>query len=126
MRLLWICLGGALGTGARYALGNLVLRLAGAGFPFHTLVVNVLGSFLISVVVHVGTTTGALSPTLRAVLVTGVLGGFTTYSSFNHETLAQLERGAVLLGLANVLATVGGCLVAGWLGLVTARAVTGA
>lgn len=66
---------------------------------------------------RVGLTSGLLSPTLRVALSVGVLGGFTTYSTFNYETLEYLRAGAHGLGLANVLATVGGCLIAGHAGL---------
>lgn len=120
-RLLLVCLGGAAGTGARYLLGNAVLRLAGEGFPWHTLAVNLLGSFLIGILAHVGATTELLRPGLRALLTTGVLGGFTTYSSFNHETLALFEQGAAHLALLNLGATVIGCLAAGLAGLAAAR-----
>jgi CrcB protein len=70
-------------------------------------------------------TTGAIGPTLRVALTTGVLGGFTTYSSFNYETLALLEQRSWLLGCANLGGTVLGCLAAGVLGLVAARSLVG-
>ncbi|HET9315661.1 MAG TPA: CrcB family protein, partial [Vicinamibacteria bacterium] len=85
-RFLLVCLGGAVGTGARYLVSMAALRLLGAGFPYGTLTVNVLGSFLLGAIMHVGVTTTLLSPTARLVLATGVMGGFTTYSSFNYET----------------------------------------
>ncbi len=124
-RFLWICLGGAVGTAARYLLSSWVARTAGPAFPLGTLAVNLLGSFLISAVVHVALTTGAIGPTLRVILTTGVLGGFTTYSSFNYETLALLEQRSWLLGLANLGGTVLGCLAAGILGLAAARSLVG-
>ena len=82
-RLLWICLGGAVGTGARYLLSGWLLRWLGPAFPYGTLAVNVLGSFLMGVLMHLALSTGSFSPTLRLTLTTGVLGGFTTYSTFN-------------------------------------------
>jgi len=85
-RLFWICLGGAVGTGARYILAGWVLRLLGPAFPFGTLLINVLGSFAISVVMHLALSAKLIAPTLRLTLATGVLGGFTTYSTFNYET----------------------------------------
>ena len=125
-RFFLVCLGGAVGTGARYAIGNLVLALpAAAGFPWHTLAVNVIGSFALSFLGHVGLATEFVSPTARAVLATGVLGGFTTYSSFNYETLGLFEQGATILAALNLVGTVFGCLLAGLLGAAAARALVG-
>ncbi len=121
----WVCLGGALGTGARYLVAVGALRLLGPAFPWGTLVVNVTGSFLVGAVMHVGLTTQWLSPTLRLALTTGLIGGFTTYSTFNYETLQYLREGAALFALINVVATLALCLLAGWFGLVTARALVG-
>ena len=111
-RFLWICLGGAVGTGARYLLDGLVQRLSGASFPLGTLAVNAIGSFLLVLLMHVATATDAVSPTLRLALGTGVLGGFTTYSTFNYETIRSLEEGAWRVASLNVALTVGGCLAA--------------
>lgn len=118
LRFLWICLGGAVGTGARYLLSGWALRAFGPAFPYGTLAVNLLGSFLVAVLMVVGVETTLMSPTLRLALTTGVMGGFTTYSAFSYETLKYFEEGAWWIGMLNVLATVVGCLVAcllGWL-----------
>ena len=120
-RFLWICLGGACGTGARYLASGWALRLLGPAFPYGTLFINALGSLLIGAIMHVGLTTTLLSPTMRLALTTGVMGGFTTYSTFNYETLKFIEEGAWPLGLLNILATVFVCLGAGVLGLAGAR-----
>jgi CrcB protein len=93
-RLLLICLGGAVGTGARYLLGGLVVRWLGPDFPYGTLLINVLGSFLIGLIQQVGLSTLLIPDTLRLVLTIGVLGGFTTYSSFSYETLKLAEAGS--------------------------------
>ena len=124
-RFLWICLGGALGTGARYLLSGWLLRVAGPAFPVGTLAVNVIGSFLLGFLMQVATTTELLGPTLRLTLTTGVMGGFTTYSTFNYETLRSFEEGAAAMGILNIAATLGGCLLAGWLGLAAGRAFAG-
>jgi CrcB protein len=124
-RLFLICLGGAVGTGARYLLSGWLLRSLGPSFPYGTLSVNVIGSFLLAVIMHVGLATSALSPTLRLVLGTGVMGGFTTYSTFNYETLQYLQEGAAGLAALNVLTTLVICLAAGSLGLVFARWLMG-
>ena len=124
-RFLWICLGGAAGTGARYLLSAWVLAALGSGFPWGTLAVNVAGSFLLSGIMHVALTTNLIAPTVRLAVASGVLGGFTTYSSFNYETLACLRDGAWRLGLANIAATLFLCLAAGVAGLAAARWIVG-
>jgi CrcB protein len=124
-RFLWICAGGAFGTAGRYLLGNWLLRVAGPSFPWGTLAVNLLGSFLLGVIMQIALSTDWISPTLRLTLATGVMGGFTTYSSFNYETLRLLEGGSWLLAGANVAGTLVGCFFAGWLGLVLGRAAAG-
>jgi CrcB protein len=124
-RLAWVCLGSALGGGARYLVSLGVLRLLGAGFPVGTLAVNLLGSFLIGAIMHTGLTTTWISPGLRLFLTTGVMGGFTTYSAFNYETLALATGGEWLLAFANVGATLFGCIAAGLLGVAAARLAVG-
>lgn len=124
-RFLLICLGGALGTGARYLIATFAPLLLGTSFPYATLTVNVVGSFLLGLVMHVGLTTNLLTPGLRLVLTTGVMGGFTTYSTFNYETMEYLREGAFWLAGLNVAATLLLCLVAGALGLALARWLVG-
>jgi CrcB protein len=124
-RLLWICLGGAAGTGARYLLSGWLLRAAGPGFPWGTLAVNVLGSFLLGLIMQVSLTTGLIPPTLRLALTTGVMGGFTTYSTFNYETLQYLQQNDWLAACANVAATLLVCLAAGVLGVLGGRLLAG-
>ncbi len=124
-RFLWICLGGAVGTGARYLLTLGAFLAFGSAFPWGTLAVNVIGSFLLSMILHVALTTAWIAPTLRLVLTTGVMGGFTTYSTFNAETLAYLRDGAWGFALLNISSTVFLCLAAGVAGLALARAFVG-
>jgi CrcB protein len=124
VRFLWICLGGAVGTGARYLISGWAARF-GAFFPYGTLAVNLIGSFLIGAIMHVALTTTILSPDLRVILAVGVLGGFTTYSGFNFETIQYLREGARLLGILNVVVMVGACLAAGIAGLASARWLVG-
>ena len=125
MRLLLICLGGALGTGARYLIGGLAVRWLGSEFPYGTLFINVVGSFLIGFVQQVGLTTLAIPETTRLVLTIGVMGGFTTYSSFSYETIRLVENGSWLGAAANVVLTTGLCLVVCVLGLALGRVVVG-
>jgi CrcB protein len=125
IRLLLICFAGAVGTGARYLMGGLALKLLGASFPWGTLVINLLGSFVLAAVMTIGTTTGTLSVTTRLTLATGFCGGFTTYSTFSYDTFKYFQEGAWGLGLANILATVIGCLLACLLGFAGARSIAG-
>lgn len=135
MRLLLVCLGGALGSGLRYLFGLLAARLFGGAFPWGTLGVNLIGSLLISLVIglslgrdgglSLGRDGGAglVSPTLRLFLTTGVMGGLTTYSAFNHEVLTLLEAGSQPRALAYIAATLLGCLAMGALGLALSRVI---
>ena len=124
-RFLWICLGGAAGTGLRYALSGWILSAIGTGFPYGTLAVNVIGSFLLGAIMHIALATSWITPALRLALTTGFLGGFTTYSTFNYETLWYFQEKAWFLGFANIAVTVVSCLLAGAAGLVLARAAVG-
>ncbi|HEU4521631.1 MAG TPA: fluoride efflux transporter CrcB [Thermoanaerobaculia bacterium] len=117
-RLLLVCAGGAIGSGARYLLTIAMARLAGTAFPWGTLAANLAGCFLISFILESRT---SLSPDLRLALTTGVLGGFTTYSAFNYDTTAYLRHGAWMVASANLLLTVMGCFAAGLLGIAAAR-----
>lgn len=124
-RLLWICLGGAAGTGARYLLSGWILQRLGGAFPYDTLSVNVIGSFLLGALMQLALATQLLSPTMRLALTTGAMGGFTTYSTFNYETLKYFQEGAFLFGLLNILVMVLACLAAGVLGFIGARSLIG-
>ena len=123
-RFLLVCLGGAFGTGARYLFGGWAQRALGAVFPYGTLIINLVGSFLLAVIMYLSLEVDLIPASTRVVLATGVMGGFTTYSTFNYETLKLLQAGSLALGALNLVATVVGCLVAGVLGLVVAKALT--
>jgi CrcB protein len=122
-RFFLICLGGAVGTGARYLLGGWAQRALGTTFPYGTLIINALGSFCIVVIMYLSIQRGLIPPTLRLVLTTGIMGGFTTYSTFNYETIRLLQDGAPGLAALNVLATVFVCLLAGGIGVFVCRAI---
>ena len=122
-RFLAVCLGGAVGTGARYLLNGWFLRWLGPAFPWGTLAINVLGSFLLTLILTFALASDAIPLTLRIALTTGVLGGFTTYSTFNHETLQYLLEQKWLLAGLYLGGTVLGCLLASLLGLACGRAL---
>jgi CrcB protein len=124
-RLLFIGLGGALGTLARHGVSVWCAQMFGTAFPYGTLAINFIGSFLLGVVMKLSLTTDFLSPTVRLALGTGVLGGFTTYSTFSYETFTFLRDGAWLTGIANALLTLLGCLLATLLGVLAVRRLLG-
>lgn len=120
-RFLWITLMGALGTGARYLVGLWVARRLQTTFPYATLFVNLVGCFLIALVLELSLMRTNFSPTLKLALTTGFMGGLTTYSSFNYESTRLLLAGATGTALLNISATLVGCFVAGLLGATLAR-----
>lgn len=124
-RFLLVCAGGALGSGARYLVALWAASALGASFPYGTWIVNVAGSFLLAFLMHAGTATELLPSDVRLLLTTGVMGGFTTYSTFNYETTNYLREGAWSMGMINIAATLFGCLLAGVGGLVVARLIFG-
>lgn len=117
MKLLLIGAGGALGSVVRYLLDGWVTRLVPGSFPAGILVVNVLGSFGIGLVMALVGARGMLDSTLRLALVAGVLGGFTTYSSFNYQVVELLRAREWLVGGLYLAATVVLGLLAGVAGL---------
>jgi CrcB protein len=125
MRFILICLGGAIGTEARYLTSLWALAAFGAAFPFGTLIVNTIGSLLIAFIVEMAGMTNAISPDVRLMLTTGVMGGFTTYSAFNFETTAYLRMGQWGTAFANVGVTLLGCFAAGMAGVALARVLFG-
>ena len=124
-RFFLVCLGGAVGSGARYLVSLGAAAAFGIGFPYGTLIVNVAGSFAIAFLMHLSMAGDALSPEWRLLLTTGVLGGFTTYSTFNYETLGYFQRGAWGIAALNVAWTLFGCLAAGLAGFAVARLILG-
>jgi len=130
MRLaLAVALGGALGSWARWTLGGWVQRRASAAsgglalFPAGTLAVNLLGCLAIGCLAAWLEERGAVDPALRIFLLVGVLGGFTTFSSFGFETVALVRDGNLGLAATNVAASVAGGLAGVWAGLAMARLV---
>lgn len=123
-KILLVGLGGFVGSALRYWLGGVVQAAAGGStFPFGTLAVNVTGCFAIGFLSQLGETQGALSPGSRALLVVGLLGGFTTFSAFGNETLNLLRDSQRLAALANISANVLAGLGAVWLGRLAAHAI---
>lgn len=121
MRLLYLAVAGAVGTLARYGLANAVQGLGGGVFPTGILVVNVLGSFVLGVVMALSVSRALISEDFRLVLAVGLCGGFTTMSSFSYQTMALLDEGHIAFAFLNIVSTVAVCLAAVWVGGVVGR-----
>jgi CrcB protein len=121
-KFLLVLLGGAIGTGCRFGVSNLAAAMFGLRrFPVATFFVNLTGSFAIGFLVELFDERVAVAPELRAALVVGVLGGYTTFSSFSLETLNLLRDGAWGQALVYPLASVMLGLLAVWAGVQLAR-----
>lgn len=120
-RTVLVGLGGLVGSLARYWLAGIMQRLTGSDFPMGTLTVNVLGSFVVGVVMMLSLERGLLSPDMRLLLAVGLCGGFTTMSTFSYETVALLRDGEMALAFGNLGATLGMCFLAVWLGSLVGR-----
>lgn len=119
--LAWVMVGGAVGSGARHLVGVAVLARWGPGFPWATLGVNLLGALLLGVLWSL-CDAGTLSPTARVALGTGLLGGFTTYSTFSTEAVRLFAANAPVGALYVAITVIGG-LAASWLGLFVGRSL---
>jgi len=114
---IWVGVGGFLGSMLRYWTTGVVQALSHSiGFPYGTLAVNVAGCFAIGFLSALAETRGVFTPEARAFVFVGILGGFTTFSTFGNETMDLLQGGERSLALANVGASVGLGLGAVWLG----------
>lgn len=130
---IFVAAGGALGALTRYGTGLLAGRALGTGFPWGTLIVNVVGCLIMGAVLHILAdleVRGGLGAPLRAQIelwhkgvAIGFLGGLTTFSSFGADTIRELQTGSVSTAILNVLANVALSLVAVWLGLMLAKAL---
>jgi fluoride exporter len=116
-----VFVGGGIGAALRYWLSGSVYRFVGADFPYGTLLVNVLGCCLIGFMMSFFEERFSVQPILRVFLTIGVLGGFTTFSTFSYETVALLKEGSYLWGTANVVYSVLICLGGSWIGSVIGK-----
>ena len=117
MRFLLVGLGGFLGAVLRYWFGSLIQAAFGGRFPIGTLTVNVLGCFCIGLLMGSMETRQSLSPEARLFAIVGILGGFTTFSTFSYDTVELLRALSPASALLNVIASLALGLVATWLGL---------
>jgi len=121
IHLISIAAGGAVGALLRFWFSSGAHYLMGKGFPYGTLLVNVVGSFIIGAVYVFMVERGELSEDWRAFLVIGLLGAFTTFSTFSFETINLIETGEMLKAGLNVLISIGLCFGACWFAMLLAR-----
>lgn len=122
MRIFWyVALGGAIGSVIRYAAGLAIQSRAGVEFPVGTLVVNLSGSLLLGFLLYYALSTPAFTPEIRALLTTGLIGGYTTFSTFSYETVSLLQEGEWRRAILYVALSVLGSVVATMLGIMAAR-----
>ncbi|MEC4746920.1 fluoride efflux transporter CrcB [Methylomicrobium sp. Wu6] len=123
-QLIVIALGGACGSVVRFLVSTGVYQWLGRGFPYGTLTVNVIGSFLIGLLAEALILQRvAFALEYRAAILVGFLGGFTTFSSFSLETIYLIEQGAFSKAAANIALSVFACLLAVWVGLLAGRSL---
>lgn len=121
LQMLSIAGGGALGAVARFGVSTGVYRLFGRDFPWGTLVVNGLGSYAMGLLFVLFLERGLVAPELRAAVLVGFLGSFTTFSTFSLETLTLVEQGEMVRALLNVAGSLMLCLGVCWAGIISAR-----
>ncbi len=119
-KYLWVMIGGAVGSLARYAAGTAIMGRFGGRFPLGTLLVNVSGSFMIGLIMTLLTERFIAHPNWRLILVVGFLGGYTTFSTFEYETYKAVKDGGSWIGLLNIAGSVLLGYIAVWLGAVLA------
>lgn len=117
LQILLVALGGAVGSVCRYLVGVGALRLMGPTFPWGTLAVNVAGSFAIGILAELVVSRFGASTELRLLLITGFLGGFTTFSAFALDAVTLFERGASLAAATYLILSIGASIAAAIAGI---------
>ena len=122
-RNILVIIGGGIGAFFRYLLSGWVYKVLGTDFPYGTLAVNVIGCFVIGIFLTMAEDRFLISPNFRIFFAVGVLGGFTTFSTFSFETVGLLKDGAVAIGLLNVAVSIVVGLTATWVGTLAGRII---
>jgi len=120
---MFVAIGGGIGSVTRYLTSVWAAGRFGADFPYGTLIVNIIGCFLIGLFMVLATEKISLPNHWRLMIASGFLGGLTTFSSFGYETLKLVQDGALAPALQNVAANLISGLIATWLGIIAARSI---
>lgn len=123
IKLALVALGGGIGATTRYLVANWAAERFGADFPYGTLIVNVVGCFIIGAFMTLTTERIIVSPYWRLLVTVGFVGGLTTFSSFSYETLNLIAEGSLTAGLLNLLLNCSVGFFATWLGIIVSRAI---
>lgn len=115
--------GGFLGATARYYLVHFTNRLLGSGFPYGTLAVNILGCFLLGFIATAVEDKFSISPVVRTFLTVGILGAFTTFSTFSYETIALVRAGNVAVAFANIFLSLAVGILAAYVGISVSKMI---
>jgi CrcB protein len=99
--ILWVGLGGFIGASLRYIISLNSSKLFSSQLPYGTLIVNILGGLSIGFIMELSLTTDLISPSLKLFLITGIIGGLTTFSTFSYETVTLFIEGNYILGILN-------------------------
>lgn len=121
LEVLLVAIGGSIGAVSRYLVSNWAARKFGTTLPYGTLLVNVVGCFIIGAFMTLATEKFVISPYWRLLITVGLVGGLTTFSSFSYETFKLLEVGSWNLGLANIFLNLFLGFGATWLGIILGR-----
>lgn len=105
-KIIYVGIGGFIGAAIRYIVTVQSAKIINSNMPLGTLIVNVVGGFLIGVIMELSMSTDLISPNLRLFLTTGIMGGLTTFSTFSYETITLMYDGRYVLGISNVLLNV--------------------
>lgn len=118
-----VVIGAGIGGGLRYVLGGWMTQRWGSSFPWHTFAINIVGAFLLGMLMAVSVERSLLPSSARLFLGVGILGGFTTFSTLSYESVALIEQGMLVQGMANMFGSAAIGIVAAVLGLFAGRAI---